>query len=126
MGKNTDKLYITQSEWATGGHSASAGHAKGTTTLPATAIALPFWTCSISQQPIQTDAGVTDEYGNVYDIRNLLPYIRKHSTNPVTGEPMTTKDVIKLKIATNSEHKYIDPISFKEFLPLSTAGGYQT
>ncbi|ANB12311.1 peptidylprolyl isomerase CPR2 [Sugiyamaella lignohabitans] len=121
MGKNTDKLYITHSEWSSGGFSGSSGKSGSglTTAVARTVSALPFWTCSISQQPIQKDAGMADIHGNVYDVRNILPYIRKNGVNPVTGEKMTNKDLIKLRIEVNNEGKYIDPMSFKEFQTLS-------
>jgi peptidyl-prolyl cis-trans isomerase-like protein 2 len=121
MGKNTDKLFITHSEWASGGHSASAGAAARVAkeALPKSASQLPFWTCSVSQQPISDGSGVCDIDGNVFDIRNVLPLIRKTGKNPVTGEPLESKDLVKLKIEKNSEGKYIDPITFKEFLKTS-------
>lgn len=119
MGKNTDKLFITHSEWSSGGHSASSG--AGKVKVHHTASAQPFWTCSISQQPIQEDCGVCDTNGFVYDIRNIAPYIRKNGTNPVTGDPMTNKDLIKLKLAKNSDGIYVDPVSLKEFQAFSTA-----
>lgn len=121
MGKNTDKLFITHSEWSAGGHSASSG-ASGKppgSVLAKTASQLPFWTCSISQQPISDGGGVCDAEGHVFDIRNVLPFIRKNGKNPVTGESLESKDLVKLKIEKNSEGKYIDPISFKEFQRLS-------
>uniref|UniRef100_A0A060T2U1 ARAD1C35574p n=1 Tax=Blastobotrys adeninivorans TaxID=409370 RepID=A0A060T2U1_BLAAD len=117
MGKNTDKLFITHSEWSSGGHSASSGASN--VKVHHTASAQPFWTCSISQQPIQEDSGVCDTNGFVYDIRNIAPYIRRNGTNPVTGEPMTNKDLIKVKLAKNSDGNYVDPVSLKEFQAFS-------
>lgn len=122
MGKNTDKLFITHSEWSSGGHSLGGGAESGKFSVDRTVSSLPFWTCSISQQPIGEDCGVADKHGYVYDIKNVLPYIRKNSKNPVTGEPMESHhELIKLKLSKNPEGKYVDPVTLKEFQTLSQA-----
>jgi peptidyl-prolyl cis-trans isomerase-like protein 2 len=117
MGKNTDKLYITHSEWGSEGYSASGGTGNTKVSIPTSVSSLPFWYCSISQQPIGEDCGVVDNHGHVYDIRNVMPYIRKHNQNPVSGEELTddTKKLVKLKLQRNSEGKYVDPVTLKEF-----------
>ncbi|KAA8903289.1 hypothetical protein TRICI_005727 [Trichomonascus ciferrii] len=118
MGKGTDKLFITHSEWSSGGHSMGGG--ADSVKVDRTVSKLPFWTCSISQQPIGENCGVADVHGHVYDIKNVFPYIRKHSRNPVTHEPMEShNELIKLKLTKNAEGKYVDPVTLKEFQTLS-------
>src|SRR5690349_1059853 len=110
MGKNTDKLYITHSEWSGstgGGYSASSGVGNGPTKFQAQASAtnkLPFWICSYTQQPINSENGAVDKHGHVFDLKNVLSYIRKNSKNPVTGEDMPngSADLVKLKLQKNS------------------------
>lgn len=35
--------------------------------------------------------------------RNILPYVKKYGTHPVTGEPLHAKSLIKLNYFKNSE-----------------------
>ena len=36
--------------------------------------------------------------GVIFDLVNLVPFIRKYKANPVTGEEMSTKDIIRLNM----------------------------
>lgn len=122
MGKNTDKLFITHSEWSGADlHSAGGGKAvSASSILTHQATALPFWTCSISQQPIDEDCGVCDAEGHVFDIKNIMPYILRQKLNPVTGEELASaKSLTKLKLTKSESGAYIDPVTFKEFQRLS-------
>lgn len=115
MGKNTDKLYITHSEWSSSNHSVTGG-VRDKSAVSYQAAQTPFWICSISQQPLQDNCGVCDSQGNVFDIRNIIPFLKRSGNiNPVTGEELDSKDLIKLHIEKNSEGHYIDPVSYKEF-----------
>lgn len=120
MGKGTDKLFITHSEWAQGSHSSSGGKVSSATRLSRSVASLPFWTCSISQQPIDKDCGVCDSAGHVFDIKNILPFILRKKINPVTNETLSSpSELIKLKLTKNDSGDYIDPVTFKVFQPLS-------
>ncbi|VVT51722.1 uncharacterized protein SAPINGB_P003191 [Magnusiomyces paraingens] len=122
MGKNTDKLFITHSEWAQGNHASSSGKKTGSTAPSQLAAALPFWTCSVSQQPVDPSCAVCDLHGNVFDLKNVMPYILRQKINPVTREPLErAAELIKLKLAKNDQGKYVDPVTFKEFQTLSDA-----
>lgn len=46
---------------------------------------------------------------------NILPWIKKHGTNPVNGEPIKSSDLIKLNFAKNDDGEYVDPVTFKVF-----------
>ncbi|KAJ5894275.1 Peptidyl-prolyl cis-trans isomerase-like 2 [Penicillium taxi] len=115
MGKGTDKLYITHSEWASNdGFSAnsSAGTTKRNLNGPQPSFKrLPFNFCSLSLQPF-THPVCTSE-GIIFDLTNILPWIKKQGTNPVDGSPLKTTDLIKLTIAKNEEGEYVDPVTFK-------------
>lgn len=50
-----------------------------------------------------------------YDLLNIIPYLKKHGSDPVTGEKMEPKDLIRLHFAKNSEDNYHDPLTFKLF-----------
>ena len=46
---------------------------------------------------------------------NILPWLKKHGTNPVTGQPLSAKDLITLNFYKNADGSYQDPITFKTF-----------
>ncbi|KAJ5098670.1 Peptidyl-prolyl cis-trans isomerase-like 2 [Penicillium argentinense] len=115
MGKGTDKLYITHSEWASeDAFSASAGagvaKAKGGGGH-APFKRLPFNFCSLSLQPFAHP--VCTPTGTIFDLTNILPWIKKHGTNPVDGSPLKSSDLIKLTIAKNDDNEYVDPVTYK-------------
>ncbi|KAG5367080.1 Peptidyl-prolyl cis-trans isomerase-like 2 [Yarrowia sp. B02] len=120
MGKNTDKLYITQSEWALGDHSAGGGKKNA---AQSGVQKNPFWHCTIGQQPIDVKNMMCDKLGYVYDIKNIVPYIvkqgkkagKKGVPHPVEqGATLARTDLLKLTVSVNGEGKIIDPVSFKE------------
>lgn len=77
MGRNSDKLYITSSEWAVEGGGAKA-KARGSEFKK-----LPFTHCALSLQPF-THPVATDQ-GHIFELLNIMPWIKKHGNNPVTG-----------------------------------------
>ena len=115
MGKGTDKLYITHSEWSSeDAFSASAGaNARKAANAGAGANfkRLPFNFCSVSLQPFEHPVCTSD--GTIFDLTNILPWIKKHGTNPVNGQPLKSADLIKLNFAKNDEGEYVDPVTFK-------------
>ncbi|KAJ5152196.1 hypothetical protein N7492_010491 [Penicillium capsulatum] len=115
MGKGTDKLYITHSEWASEdafSASAGAGVGKARRGGPHAAFKrLPFNFCSLSLQPFAHP--VCTPTGTIFDLTNILPWIKKHGTNPVDGSPLKTSELIKLTIAKNEENEYVDPVTYK-------------
>ncbi|KAL1961679.1 hypothetical protein VTN77DRAFT_1317 [Rasamsonia byssochlamydoides] len=117
MGKGTDKLYITHSEWASeDAYSASAGAGvakarKGG--AHASFKRLPFNFCSLSLQPFTHP--VCTPTGTIFDLTNILPWLKKHGTNPVDGTPLKSSDLIKLNFAKNEAGEYVDPVTFKAF-----------
>jgi peptidyl-prolyl cis-trans isomerase-like protein 2 len=46
-------------------------------------------------------------------LTSILPWIKKHGTNPVDGTPLKGSDLIKLTIAKNDAGEYIDPVTYK-------------
>ncbi|CAK3811912.1 Peptidyl-prolyl cis-trans isomerase-like 2 [Lecanosticta acicola] len=115
MGKGTDKLYITHSEWSSeDAFSASAGaNARKAANAGAGANfkRLPFNFCAASLQPFEHPVCAVD--GTIFDLTNILPWIKKHGTNPVNGQPLKSADLIKLNFAKNDEGEYVDPVTFK-------------
>ncbi|KAI1762529.1 hypothetical protein GGR53DRAFT_417550 [Hypoxylon sp. FL1150] len=121
MGKGTDKLYITHSEWSSSdAFSASTGarsNANG-----ASFRRLPFNFCAASLQPFQHPVCTPD--GTIFDVEVISKWLENHKTNPVNGEPLAARDLIKLNFARNGDvdakdagsdgkGDLIDPVTFK-------------
>ncbi|CAG8957092.1 hypothetical protein HYFRA_00009293 [Hymenoscyphus fraxineus] len=123
MGKGTDKLYITHSEWASSdAYSASAGsNVSQKAPNGANFKRLPFNFCAASLQPFQNP--VCTPEGTIFDVEVISDWLSKHGTNPVTGNPLKDKDLIKLNFARNSDDggadggkgDMVDPVTFKVF-----------
>lgn len=74
---------------------------------------LPFNFCSLSLQPFEHP--VCTSNGTIFDLTNILPWLKKHGTNPVNGEPLSSKDLIKLHFVKNDDGEFADPVTFKVF-----------
>lgn len=110
MGKKQhqkDKLYITTKEWQEewGGKKDEKKKAKFRR--------LPFNFCSISLQPFEHPLCTPE--GVIFDLMNILPFLKKYKKSPVSGEPMTAKELIKLNFTKNSDGNYHCPIMYKTF-----------
>ncbi|KAJ3024389.1 UNVERIFIED_CONTAM: Peptidyl-prolyl cis-trans isomerase cyp8 [Siphonaria sp. JEL0065] len=110
MGKDTDKMYITHSEWST--LDFGAGGFKNRKTGKEFK-RLPYYCCALSLSPFDVPRCTKD--GLIFDLMHILPWIKKHGTNPVTGEPLAAKDLIPLHFHKNADGAYHDPITFKVF-----------
>lgn len=116
MGKGTDKLYITHSEWSSSdsfgvSRGVNAGKASNTDTRFKR---LPFNYCAVSLQPF-TDPVCTST-GTIFDLTHILTWLSKHKdTNPVDGSPLKRSDLITLNFAKNEEGEYVDPVTYKVF-----------
>jgi hypothetical protein len=74
---------------------------------------LPFNCCALSFTPFEDPVCTAD--GTVFDIANIVPYINKHHTSPVTGEPLDLDELISLKFHKNGEGEYECPVMKKVF-----------
>ncbi|KAL8712169.1 MAG: hypothetical protein Q9220_003603 [cf. Caloplaca sp. 1 TL-2023] len=115
MGKGTDKLYITHSEWASeDAFSASAGSGVSKSNSSKEPFKrLPFKFCAISLQPFIHPVCSPD--GTIFDITNILPWLKKHGTNPVTGADLKSGDLVKLYFHKNDDGEMVDPVTYKVF-----------
>ncbi|CAG2201154.1 RING-type E3 ubiquitin-protein ligase PPIL2-like [Mytilus galloprovincialis] len=111
MGKKQhqkDKLYLTSTEWRT-----EFGGYKGQLQKSAEFRRLPFYCCSLSFQPFQDPLCTKD--GVIFDIMNIVPFLKKYGVNPVNGEKMTAKDLIHLNFYKNKDDKFHCPVTFQVF-----------
>ncbi|OBT90687.1 hypothetical protein VE02_00499 [Pseudogymnoascus sp. 03VT05] len=127
MGKGTDKLYITHSEWSSSDQfSASAGSNVNARSAPGSFKRLPFNFCAASLQPFHHP--VCTPSGTIFDIEVINTWLTTHSTNPVTGSPLKASELIKLNFARNGDTdagaaegrkealgEMVDPVTFKVF-----------
>ncbi|KAL8727224.1 MAG: hypothetical protein Q9166_006188 [cf. Caloplaca sp. 2 TL-2023] len=106
---------ITHSEWASeDAFSASAGSGVSKSNISnAPFKRLPYNFCAISLQPFNRP--VCSPEGTIFDITNILPWLKKHGTNPVTGAPLKSTDLIKLNFTNNDDGEMVDPVTFKVF-----------
>ncbi|KAI1404052.1 hypothetical protein F4819DRAFT_174884 [Hypoxylon fuscum] len=124
MGKGTDKLYITHSEWSSSdAYSASTGSRSGAN--GASFKRLPFNFCAASLQPFKNPVCTLN--GTIFDVEVISKWLENHETNPVDGEPLAARDLIKLNFARNGDFDkkgadglgndgkgdLIDPVTFK-------------
>jgi peptidyl-prolyl cis-trans isomerase-like protein 2 len=80
MGKGTDKLYITHSEWANhhseGGLSFGGAQQQSKATLRR----VPFYTCSLSLQPFKIPMATKE--GCLFDLEYVIPYSNRIPSVP--------------------------------------------
>ncbi|KAF7849967.1 hypothetical protein BT93_L0074 [Corymbia citriodora subsp. variegata] len=110
MGKkqhSKDRMYITKTEWAT-----EWGGAKSKETQ-APFKRLPFYCCALTFTPFENPACTAD--GSVFDIMNIIPYIRKYGKHPVNGTPLRHEDLIPLTFHKNPEGEFQCPVLNKVF-----------
>ncbi|KAM4055375.1 cyclophilin type peptidyl-prolyl cis-trans isomerase/CLD domain-containing protein [Hirsutella rhossiliensis] len=129
MGKGTDKLYITHSEWSSSdAYSASAGAnaSSRAENHSASFRRLPYNFCAASLQPFKNP--VCTPEGTIFDVEVIGAWLDKHpDQNPVNGQTLLKNDLIKLNFAKNSESSsldagfgdakgdLIDPVTYKVF-----------
>ncbi|KAI9716626.1 MAG: Peptidyl-prolyl cis-trans isomerase cyp8 [Chrysothrix sp. TS-e1954] len=116
MGKGTDKLYITQSEWSSNdafSASAGAGVAKSKTADSSTFKRLPFNFCAVSLQPFRVPVCTVE--GTIFDHENILSWLKTHGTNPVDGKSLKSSELIKLNFTKNDDGEFVDPVTYKAF-----------
>jgi len=103
---HSDRLYLNAKEFAEfwGGY-------KDKSKLPFRT--LPFNCCALSLQPF-TDPVCTKD-GHLYEIKNIVPYIKKYGKDPCDGKPLKIQDLHNLTFHKNSEGKFHCPVTFKEF-----------
>jgi peptidyl-prolyl cis-trans isomerase-like 2 len=109
MGKNQhskDRMFITATEHKElyGGYKSKTGRAFR---------ALPFDRCALGLTPFETPVCTRD--GTVFDIMNIIPWIKEHGVHPVTGKSLSMKDLIRLKYQKNAQGKYVCALSGDEF-----------
>jgi len=110
MGKKNrhskDRLYMSAAETAAqGGRQSGAGASRDRT--------LPFECCALSLSPFETPCCGVE--GVIFDLVNIVPYLQKHKKNPISGEVMASKDLIRLNMSKNADGAWMCPVTCKSF-----------
>ncbi|XP_077457062.1 RING-type E3 ubiquitin-protein ligase PPIL2 [Stigmatopora argus] len=110
MGKRQhqkDKMYITCTEYTNfyGGKRAEIPRSNFRR--------LPFDHCSLSLQPFSYPVCTAD--GIVFDLLSIIPWIKKYGTNPISGEKLEAKALVRLNFVKNNEGKYHCPVLYSVF-----------
>lgn len=67
----------------------------------------------VKKQPFEDP--YCDLNGNIFDLQPLLPFLKKYKINPVTGQPMDVKSLIKLNFHKNTESELHCPVLIRNF-----------
>ncbi|KAI9190088.1 cyclophilin peptidyl-prolyl cis-trans isomerase Cyp8 [Blastocladiella emersonii ATCC 22665] len=115
MGKWTDKLYITHSEWSNKHSEGGLSFGGASGSKPKSQFRrLPFFNCALSLQPF--DDPVATREGHVFDRANILQWIKENaSINPATGKPLAEADLVPLKFHKNADGAFHCPVTCKVF-----------
>jgi peptidyl-prolyl cis-trans isomerase-like protein 2 len=109
MGKKQhqkDRLYLATKEWQE-----EWGGKKAINASPPPKVQLNV--CALSMTPTNYPVCLKD--GTIFDIHNIISYIQKYHKNPLSGTPLSTMDLIKLKFCKYADGKLYCPILEKVF-----------
>ncbi|CAJ1967962.1 unnamed protein product [Cylindrotheca closterium] len=74
---------------------------------------LPFQCCALTLVPYTQP--VCNAQGILFDSVALMEFVMKHKKDPVTGEPLTTRDVVSLRMDKDDENRWQCPVLTKPF-----------
>lgn len=103
MGKNQhskDRLFITATEWSQQ-YGGKKRRANGSEIRP-----LPFDHCALSLTPFTTPAMLNNNSGVIFEYENILEYVQKYRSDPVSGDPVTGRDIIQLHMVKNTDGEW--------------------
>ncbi|VDK84944.1 unnamed protein product [Onchocerca ochengi] len=107
--------YLTTTEWKEtyGGHKDDTGRRMQRALFKR----LPITHCSLSLLPFEDP--VCSQDGIIFDLTQIIPYLKKYGVNPVTGKKMAAKELIHLKFDKDSDGNFRCPVTFRVFTPTS-------
>ena len=130
MGKRRhaqDKMWVTQKEMVNEWGGKREEHESNYLNRDNQMARLPFYYCNFSLSPatdpycapeaikegLAISAPAIKYYGVVFDIMSIVPEIKAHGRNPITGKPLKQSDLVKLNFHKNDENEYHCPVTFK-------------
>ncbi|GAA5895656.1 PPIL2 family peptidylprolyl isomerase [Sporobolomyces salmoneus] len=112
MGKKTDKLYLTHTEHS-GEHGQHTAGGVGAKRRDVILSKLPFDCCALTLKPFETPVATTE--GTIYELLAIIPFLKQHGTDPMTGKKLTPGELVRLNFHKNADGQYHDPVTFKIF-----------
>ncbi|GAA5879833.1 hypothetical protein JCM16303_004199 [Sporobolomyces ruberrimus] len=112
MGKKTDKLYLTHTEHS-GEHGQHTAGGVGAKRRDVILSKLPFDCCALTLKPFETPVATQD--GTIYELLAIIPFLKQHGTDPMSGKRLSAGDLIRLNFYKNADGQYHDPVTFKIF-----------
>ncbi|GAA6024779.1 hypothetical protein JCM11491_000779 [Sporobolomyces phaffii] len=112
MGKKTDKLYLTHTEHS-GEHGQHTAGGIGAKRRDVILSKLPFDCCALTLKPFETP--VATQEGTIYELLAIIPFLKQHGTDPMTGKKLTAGELVRLNFYKNADGQYHDPVTFKIF-----------
>ncbi|KAF6164870.1 hypothetical protein GIB67_017073 [Kingdonia uniflora] len=103
MGKkqhNKDRMFITKTEWATEWGGANSKE------LSTSFKRLPFYCCALTFTPFDFEDAFCTRDGSIFELIQIMPYIKKYGKHPVTRVSLKQADLIPLTFHKNSEGWY--------------------
>ncbi|KAJ2880062.1 cyclophilin peptidyl-prolyl cis-trans isomerase Cyp8, partial [Coemansia aciculifera] len=116
MGRGSDKLYISQSEWSNAHGDEGLPFGGKKTNIQGKTDAtegLGLDCCMLSLRPFSKPMCTAD--GCVFDASVITAYVKEHHKHPFTGETLRMDDLTELTYHQNADGNYVDPVSFKQF-----------
>ena len=104
--RQRDKQYQSAREYRSSSQARSGAGAVGSVQRR-----LPFSHCALSLTPFETP--VCNRDGIVFENSVLLPFLMKHKIDPVSGKPMSSRDVITLHMEKDEEGRWNCPVLTK-------------
>lgn len=101
-----DRLYITQTEWANEYGGKKPHQEQGFKPLS-------FDMCGLGMTAYKTPVCLRE--GVIFDMETLMEHLILYKRNPVTGEPASSRDMIKLNMERNCDGKWHCPVTQKVF-----------
>ena len=120
MGKGrhaSDRLYENSAEAGRFGAAAAAARHESVK-------ALPFTHCALTLAPWETPMMAPD--GVVFELTQIVPWLRKRGVHPVGGAPLAARDLVALKYARNADGECICPVTARTFTAHSRIAAVRT
>ena len=110
--RQKEKLYQSARE-----HRANAQIRSGSSVSAGTSTVqrrLPFSHCALSLNPYEHPV-CNWKNGIVFESSAITPFVLQHKTDPVSGEPLQSKDLIQLNMSKDEEGRWQCPVLTKPF-----------
>jgi peptidyl-prolyl cis-trans isomerase-like protein 2 len=114
--RTSNQSFVTQAERVANGFGGKT--VESLTSQRSAFKRLPFDCCSLSLTPFSDP--VCNRAGIVFDIVNLMAYLRKYKRDPISGAPASAADFTALRFHKDADGRFVCPVTQKQFTDHST------